>query len=115
MRLRAIDLDSLPQGEWLPKCRICHFSDIVVVVFEDGTFGAIGLDKGYYGDMSLGVMTAREATAWIDESLYEAEKFGLIDHNEAEKIRASREAERKKALELREKEEYERLKVKFES
>ncbi len=68
MRLQAIDLDDFPRGEWLPKCRIYHDSEIVVVVIANGTFGAIGLDNGYYGDVSLGVLTAKEAAAWIDQN-----------------------------------------------
>lgn len=112
-RLKAIDLDNLPRGEWLPKCRMYYDTEVVVMVFADGTFGVIGLDKGYYGDVSLGAMSSRDADDWISRNLYSAEEFGIVDHDEVEGIVSRKREEDMKRNEQYERETLARLKSKY--
>lgn len=119
MRLRAVDLDEVIQfgkehGDALLRCRIRYGDDTVAVIFDDGTFGLIGLDKGFYGTVSLEVLSVQDAGRWIDDHLYRAEDMGLIDHDEVEKIRARREMDAQKLNEERERETLARLKAKYE-
>lgn len=100
--------DEQARGKVLTKIVMSHVGRQAIIVFSDGTFTTIGIDRGYdYGDETI----VSEPLAWREFGLPLLIEAGVMSQEQADEHMARQIAEHQE----RERREYERLRKRFES